>query len=129
MALILVVDDDPHIAATIAKLLQSHGYQVDRADNGALALLRAAYDTPDLIILDMAMPVLRGQETIEALRSDPRTANIPIIVLSGMSDDTTQGHALRAGADVFLPKPPAPRELLTVVARLLSLRHEDGNEA
>jgi DNA-binding response OmpR family regulator len=127
MAHILIVEDDPRISATLGKLLTSRGHQVQRVENGAQALLTAHAELPDLILMDMAMPVLGGQEALEALQREERTAGIPVIVLSGLADDDTQAHALAAGASIYLIKPPAVRELLVLVERLLLLRQEgDG---
>jgi DNA-binding response OmpR family regulator len=116
---ILVVEDDPHTGATLAAWLRKHDYHVCVAPNGAAGLIAAHVDTPALIIMDLVMPILEGQQAITALRRDPATANIPIIVLSVRADDRSLSDALAAGANIYLIKPPDPQELLSVVARLL----------
>jgi len=124
MAKLLIVEDDPRISATLGKLLESRGHAVRQVTNGAEALLVAHTDLPDLILMDMATPILGGQEALEALQREDRTSAIPVVVLSAMQDNATQAHALAAGASIYLTKPPDVRDLLTVIERLLALRDE-----
>jgi DNA-binding response OmpR family regulator len=126
MAFILIVEDDPHISATLALLLQSRGHRVRRAGNGAEGLLAAHADLPDLILMDMAMPILEGSETVKALRHEARTAAIPVVILSALNDDASQARALASGADIYLTKPPHVRDLIVVIERLLTAKDEDG---
>lgn len=120
--MILIVEDDEHISRMVAKLLSGKGYQTRIESNGAAALLAAHESLPELIIMDMAMPILKGLSTIQALREDPHTANIPIVVLSARDDDQSLAEALTAGANIYLSKPVNAQELLTVVDRLVTLR-------
>lgn len=129
MASILIVEDDPLISATLGKLLESRGHRVRRVENGAEGLLVAHAEVPELILMDMAMPILEGRETVKALRHEARTAGIPIVMLSALSDDATQAGALAAGADIYLTKPPDVRDLITVIERLLATSVEGGGEA
>jgi DNA-binding response OmpR family regulator len=122
MANILIVEDDPRTGATVAALLRCRGYDTRVETNGAAALLAAHEDMPDLILMDLVMPILDGHEAIEALRHNQNTAHIPIIVISGHDDDRTMADALVAGANVFLTKPLDPAELVTMVGRLLALQ-------
>ncbi len=122
---ILIVEDDAQTSSLLAKLLSSKGFQTRVESNGAAALLAAHEDLPDLIIMDLVMPILEGDEAIHALRHDSRTAHIPVVVLSGRSEDRTLADALVAGANIYLTKPPEPHVLLSVVERLLSLRTTD----
>lgn len=126
MASILIVEDDPHISATLAILLESRGHRVRRAGNGAEGLLAAHADLPDLILMDMAMPILEGSEAVKALRHEARTADIPVVILSALSDDATQARALASGADIYLTKPPHVRDLIVVIERLLATRADGG---
>jgi len=120
MAGILIVDDDPRIAATLAKLLRVKGHATRIASNGAAALLAVHETPPDLILMDLAMPILGGHEAIEALRRDEQTAAIPVVVVSGMDDVQTMTDALLAGANVFLTKPIDAGELVALIERLLA---------
>jgi CheY-like chemotaxis protein len=123
MARILIAEDDPATAAMLSLLLTSHGHIVRTAANGAEALLAAHEDRPDLIFMDVVMPILDGLETIRALRSDAYTHEIPIVVLSVRADDRTLSEALALGANLYLTKPPDPAELLAVVERLTDLQY------
>jgi len=122
MAKILIVEDDPHTSALLAKLLGTKGYRTRIEANGAAALLAAHEDLPDMIIMDLRMPILDGEEAIHALRQNARTENIPVLVLSAHDDDRTVANALIAGAHAYLVKPPDWQELFSVVERLLTLR-------
>jgi two-component system, sensor histidine kinase and response regulator len=126
MADILIVDDDPGERTLVAKLLSSRGHATRNAENGAQALVLANAQPPDLIILDLTMPVMDGGETLRALRRETTTASIPVVILSARDDDLSLLNALRAGAMVYLCKPPVAEELLAVVERLLV---EPTNEA
>lgn len=126
MSSILIVDDDPHTSATLAKLLRTRGHTTRVEANGAAGLLAAHEDLPQLIVMDLMMPILDGRETIAALRRDERTAQIPVIVVSGRDDDRSMADALVAGANIFLTKPLDPHELVTVVERLLKLQTRES---
>ncbi len=126
MAKILIVEDDPHTSATMAKLFRCKGHSTRIESNGAAALLAAHEDLPDVIFMDLMMPILNGHEAIEALRNNNRTAHIPVIVVSGHDDDRTMVDALVAGANVFLTKPLDPQELVIVVERLLTFQTKDA---
>jgi DNA-binding response OmpR family regulator len=125
MARILIVEDDPQVSAVIAKLLDSHGHRTRVEPNGAAGLIAAHEDLPDLIIMDLSMPILEGQDAITALRQQRDTSGIPVVVLSARGDDQTLSDAIRAGANVYLVKPPDPHELLSVIGRLLAMAADE----
>lgn len=125
MTRILIVEDDAQTSTSVAKILNAKGYRTRIELNGAAALLAAHEDLPDLILMDMKMPILEGHEMLQALRHDERTSHIPVVVLSGRSDDHAVAGAVTAGANVFLLKPPDPQVLLSVVERLVTLRVKD----
>jgi CheY-like chemotaxis protein len=79
---VLVVDDDPFISDLVADLLLTHGFEVDTAENGAVALAKVVERAPDVIVLDLMMPEVDGFEVAEALNKHPDTARIPILVLT-----------------------------------------------
>jgi len=126
MPKILIVEDDAQISAFIAKTLNARGYRTRVEANGAAALLAAHEDLPEVILLDLMMPILEGQETLQALRHDTHTAHIPVIVLSGRVDDQVQAGAYTAGANAYLTKPPDTQALLSLVERLASLKVKDA---
>ncbi len=124
-ARILLVDDDRQILAFVSRQLRNSDYTVDLALNGQEALEKAADALPDLVVLDLTMPVLDGVETILRLRE---WTGIPIIVLSGRSEEQLKVRALDAGADDYLTKPFSVQELLARVRSTLR-RSQRANTA
>jgi CheY-like chemotaxis protein len=111
--LILVVDDDPDILDALSEILEAEGYEVDRARHGQEALARIDQRRPDLILLDLMMPVMDGWEFAHALRRRPDGASYPVVVLS--ADRQAGAKARVVGARGFLAKPFELNELLRVV--------------
>jgi CheY-like chemotaxis protein len=109
---ILVVDDDREIRELIAEVLALDGYRVTTAPNGKVALEQAREDPPDVIVLDLMMPVMCGWEFLEALRQDPSLAPIPVIV------DTASPDSQVEGAAAILRKPFEVGALLAAASRL-----------
>ncbi len=118
MTKILIVDDDITTCMMIEKLLQANDYSTCVAHDGATALLLAHSEVPDLIIMDLRMPVLEGGDAIVALRKQVKTEDIPIIALSAVDDDRTLMNTLNQGANMYINKPFNVHELLAVVDRL-----------
>lgn len=112
MKRVLVVDDEKQIIRILKTALQSSGYAVSTAENGVKALEEFAAQRPDLIITDLAMPVMDGLEFTKAVR---RMAATPIIVLSVRNSDAMKVSALDEGADDYLSKPFSMPELLARV--------------
>lgn len=98
---ILVVDDEPGIRATVAAMLEIEGYDVDQAVNGADALARLDHNAPDLILLDMRMPVLDGWAFAEELRR--RDMDVPIVVMTAARDATRWAAEISAAAALSKP--------------------------
>ncbi|HEY8212001.1 MAG TPA: response regulator [Myxococcaceae bacterium] len=109
---ILVVDDDPDILEALSEILEAEGYAVDRARHGQEALARIEQRRPDLILLDLMMPVMDGWEFSQALRQRG-DSDIPVVVLS--ADRQAGAKARVVGARGFLAKPFELNELLKVV--------------
>ncbi len=118
-AKILVADDDPMLQRLIMNTLKLERYEVVIASNGQQALELARSEKPDLIILDVMMPVKNGFEVCAELRKMPETAALPVIILSGLGQVQEKIAGLKAGADEYVTKPVDPRELLTRVEMLL----------
>jgi CheY-like chemotaxis protein len=115
---VLVVDDSAPVRDLVVVNLELEGFEVRTAVDG-LEGVEAALDwRPDLITLDVVMPRLDGFGALERLRSDPRTADIPVVILTGRAQgvDRDRGEAL--GADAYLSKPFEPAELVGVVSEL-----------
>ena len=125
MATILIVEDDERSSARLTEQFRGKGYHTRVEANGAAALLAAHELLPEVIIIDLMVPILDGQEVIQALRHDPHTAQIPVVVLADHDDDGQLADALVSGANVFLTKPPKPAMLLSLVERLLTLHMKD----
>jgi CheY-like chemotaxis protein len=101
----LVVDDSPTICAVLGKMLAQDGYAVIKAVDGETAIERARNEQPALIFLDVVMPGINGFAVLRALRHDPLTRDIPIVMISGNPQATEQFYLQRFGADDFMRKP------------------------
>jgi CheY-like chemotaxis protein len=118
MTTILVVDDEALIAMALEAELQDAGYSVVTAANGRQGLERLAEaPRPDLVLLDVMMPVMSGPEMLRAMVADPDLAGIPVIVLSSLPEETIRARA--NGAAAILRKPYTAEEVLGAIARVL----------
>ena len=116
---ILIVDDDPSIRKLIATTLEDvSGYRLEEAADGEEAVLRALDAEPEIVFLDLEMPRVNGIETCRRLRSEPKLADVTIVVLTGDSGEVAERNAQAAGADLFLTKPFSPLHLLQLVDEL-----------
>jgi two-component system OmpR family response regulator len=115
-ASILVVDDDAVVLDMVGSFLREEGFEVATAENGREAFDRLRAGRPDLIVLDLLMPVEDGWQTLEKLRSHPIAATVPVILLSASQQLNEQARRLRV--DDFLPKPFDMQELLDKVNKL-----------
>ena len=118
---VLVADDVPASRATMVAMLEMVGFDTAVADNGEAALAMAKACKPDLIVIDVVMPVLGGLEAIERLRRLPTFEMLPIIAVSASASGADQARGLAAGASAFLPKPIDLEQLLQKIGHLLSL--------
>jgi two-component system, OmpR family, alkaline phosphatase synthesis response regulator PhoP len=121
---VLVVDDERDILDLLRYNLQREGYEVLTAQNGEEALAKAS-TRPDLILLDVMMPVLDGLETCKRLKSAPATARIPIIFLTARSAELDEVLGLELGAEDYVQKPISQRRLMARVKVVLR-RHDAG---
>ncbi len=119
-ARILLADDNTDLRAYMTQLLEPY-YQVDPAVDGEAALARASHEPPDLVLSDVMMPRLDGFGLLRGLKSDPRTRNVPVILLSARAGEEASIEGLDAGADDYLVKPFSARELLARVRTHLGL--------
>lgn len=116
---ILVADDDPDILDLVCMRVEEAGYEVIGVHNGTEALERATSDRPDLCILDVRMPNMDGYEVVRALRANPETASMPLMLLTAHASETDRATGLESGADAFMRKPFSADELKATVAELL----------
>jgi CheY-like chemotaxis protein len=119
MARILVVDDEPSILRLVTATLEPRGYEIITAESGIDALVYAKSKKPDLILLDIMMPHMDGNEVRKRLAADPQTKDIPVIHLSAVGDFQQQLKALEDGSVGYITKPFAPKDLQQQVADML----------
>jgi CheY-like chemotaxis protein len=119
---VLVVDDSDEVRDLIRVNLELEGYDVRTCHDGAQALAELASWLPDVVTLDVVMPRMDGFATLAAIRADPRTAGLPVVLVTGRAQaaDREQGTAL--GADAFLSKPFEPADLVATVSGLAARR-------
>jgi len=125
---ILAVDDEKHILRLVQINLEKAGYDVVTASNGQEALDQVAKHQPDLVVMDVMMPVMDGLDALKKLKSEPATARIPVIMLTAKAQDADVYQGWQLGADLYLTKPFNPLELLTFVKRIFESR-QGGGEA
>ena len=118
-ARVLMVDDSPTLLAVLGRQLGQEGYATLRALDGESALEVARAEQPALIFLDIVLPGMNGFAVLRALRHDPLTRDIPIVMISGNPQATEQFYVQRFGADDFLKKPFGRREIQQSIDRLV----------
>jgi signal transduction histidine kinase/FixJ family two-component response regulator len=129
-ARILVADDNADMRAYVARLLRERGWTIDEVADGQAALERARRSPrPDVVLSDVMMPKLDGFALLQALRADERTRSIPVVLLSARAGEEARVEGLRAGAEDYLVKPFAARELIARIEtqlRRAEEQHEQG---
>jgi CheY-like chemotaxis protein len=120
MANILVVDDDIPTRTLVKAALEGVGHIIRESANGAECLLAANAASPDMILLDVNMPVMDGFQTLHTLKSNPATQTIPVVMLTARAAETDMVQGWQEGVDYYLTKPFTVEELLAVVARVLA---------
>jgi len=110
---VLVVDDDPEIVTFLSTLLELEGIESSVATSAAAALEQLQQGAPDLVLLDIAMPDRDGIDLCKELKSDPRTAEVPVFVVSARPGKDVVERALAAGAEEFIRKPFENAELIS----------------
>ncbi|MFD2113924.1 response regulator [Thiorhodococcus fuscus] len=118
-ATVLVVDDSPTETRILTHILTKAGYRVETATNGEEAIEAVHRNCPDLILMDVIMPVLNGYQATRMLRRDPETADIPIIMVTTKDMQTDRTWGLRQGANDYLIKPVDRQLLLDRIRELL----------
>lgn len=121
-ARVLVVDDDPAILKVLTQTLQLEDYEVITATDGEMALDVLAADIPDLVVLDVMMPKRDGLDVLRTMRADPRTAEIPVVLLTARSSPEDMWEGWQQGVDYYMTKPFDVDELLRFMEHVLSQR-------
>jgi class 3 adenylate cyclase len=129
-AKILAAEDVPDEARVLTEFLDAHGYTVINAYDGEEAVIKARVEQPDLLLLDVRMPVMDGFQVCERLKSDPATANIPIFMVTAVGDVVDRVRGLGLGAEDYLTKPYNYDELAArIAARMRNKRSTDALRA
>jgi len=124
---ILVADDEPDVLNLVSANLRAAGFEVFKAEDGPSALASARTQPPHLLVLDLMLPGMSGLEVCRALKADPVTSSIPIIMLTAKAEEVDRIVGLELGADDYVTKPFSPRELVLRVKSVL--RRGDKNAA
>ena len=123
---VLVVEDEPDIAALIAYQLTREGFRVETVGSGPEALDAVGREIPDLVVLDRMLPGLSGDDVLGRLKSEPATTNVPVLVLTAKREQEDRIEGLELGADYHLPKPCSPTVLVLRARAILRRVQEAG---
>jgi two-component system cell cycle response regulator DivK len=115
---VLLAEDNPDNREMLARRLQRRGFTVDCAEDGALAVAAATRRKPDLVLMDVSMPVMSGLEATRALRAQPQTADLKIIALTAHAMASARDECMDAGCDAFATKPVDFASLLETIAKV-----------
>lgn len=118
MKTFLVCDDDVYTRALLRATLEGGAHQVIEAADGVTAVEMVRSLHPDVVLLDLQMPGMNGLDACRLLKSDPATAAIPVVMLTGCRDDAERERGRGAGVDEYLTKPFSPLQLLNLVTKL-----------
>jgi len=116
---VLVVDDEQDVLELLTYNLKQAGYEVLSAEDGKEALWKVRVYSPDIIVLDIMLPIIDGLEVCKALKKDPQNSKIPIIMLTARANESDRIKGFESGADDYLVKPFSVRELILRIKRLL----------
>lgn len=119
MRTILIADDEAHLRLLVSKTLAEDDYRIVEAVDGQEALTRARKERPNRVALDWMMPRLSGLQVLDALRADPDTASIRVIMRTARSQQIDRSLAIQQGVSAYLVKPFSPLELIQQVERVL----------
>jgi len=116
---ILIIDDEPDFIDAVRMRLEANGYEVISSTDGQNGIEKAKKEKPNLILLDLVMPRLNGIEALAMLKSDLRTANIPVVILTAKAESEYALDAGRLGASDYLVKPPSMQKVVETVKKYL----------
>lgn len=120
MAKVLIVDDSPTETYKLTSLLEKHGHVVIAASNGEDGVADAKRDQPDVVLMDIVMPGLNGFQATRQLSKAPETTHIPVIIVTTKDQETDRVWGMRQGAKAYLTKPIVEKELIDVIASVIS---------
>jgi two-component system cell cycle response regulator DivK len=117
---ILVVEDQPDNRQIIRDMLADTGYEIAEAENGEEALAAITKQRPDLILLDIQLPIMDGYAATRRIKTDPALKSIPVIAVTSYALSGEEKKAREAGCDDYVPKPYSPRQLLAKIRQYLT---------
>ena len=117
---VMVADDDPVVRVLVNEFLSARGYQVESVENATECLQKLeSQEVPDVLVLDLLMPDMTGIEVLRQLRSNPKTSNVPVIMLSADYDTAAIVGANQVSADEYVQKPFGAKEILKAIQHLV----------
>lgn len=125
-AKILLIDDDALLLTLLERKLSARGYTVVTANDGNAGLERARTEQPDLIVLDMMMPIMDGRQVLRTLQADAALTAIPVIMLTSRREESDIVGAIEKGASDYQLKPFSPEELIARIGRLITKKKVDA---
>jgi DNA-binding response OmpR family regulator len=128
MSKILIVDDEQDIVELLSYNLEKEGFSTVKAYDGEAALGLVRSEKPDLMILDLMLPKMNGLDVCKAIRRNPETVNLPIIMLTAKGDEIDKIIGLEVGADDYITKPFSIKELIARVRAVLRRMHDNDNK-
>ena len=128
MVKILIVDDEPDIVELLSYNLEKEKFSIVKAYDGEAALGLVRSEKPDLMILDLMLPKMNGLDVCKAVRRNPETANLPIIMLTAKGEEIDKIIGLEIGADDYITKPFSMKELIARVRAILRRMHDNDNK-
>lgn len=128
MSKILIVDDEQDIVELLSYNLEKEGFSTVKAYDGEAALGLVRSGKPDLMILDLMLPKMNGLDVCKAIRRNPETANLPILMLTAKGEEIDKIIGLEIGADDYITKPFSVKELIARVRAILRRMHDNDNK-
>jgi CheY-like chemotaxis protein len=127
--MILIVDDNEDLLGSLSFALRAlGGFRIEVATDGVGGLIKAMELHPDCMVIDVKMPEIDGIRLVRALRGDPATADIPLVMLSALVQPTDQAQGMYAGADRYLTKPAKPQVVIEAIRQAIALTQEQRDQ-
>ena len=128
MTKILLVDDQPELRRMYGAVLRTAGHEVLEAENGEDGVALALSESPELVLMDVNMPVMDGITAVSTIKNDPAIQHIPVVMLTSLAMPEEISRGLEAGGDAYIVKPMIPKELLEELQLILTELDEGGLE-
>jgi DNA-binding response OmpR family regulator len=116
---ILITEDEHELRQILKETMEKAGYEVVTANNGREALESVRIESPDVVLMDVMMPEMNGFEAMRLIKEDPATAHIPVVMLTGLEDDSNISKGWRMGTSLYLKKPFVPGQLISYIKLIL----------